>query len=936
MQPLPIDSLLPEIAASLGRGPNLVVEAPPGAGKTTRVPPALLDAGVAGRGEVWVLEPRRLAARLSARRVAEERGEALGETVGYQVRFDETGGPRTRVRFLTEGVLTRRLLADPRLERAGVIVLDEFHERHLQADLAVALLRRLQRTTRPDLRLVAMSATLDAAPVAEFLDAPVLRSEGRRFHVRVEHLARPDERPLAEQVASAVARLVAEGLDGDVLVFLPGAAEIRRAQSACEQLAARHDLLVVPLHGELPAEEQDRAVRPAERRKVILSTNVAETSVTIEGVYAVIDSGLARVAAHSPWSGLPALKVSRVSRASAEQRAGRAGRTREGRALRLYTAQDFHARPAHETPEVRRLDLAEPALELHAAGVADLKKFEWFEAPDAQALEAAETLLRRLGALDEAGGVTPNGRRMLRLPLHPRLARLVVEAEGRGVGGEACAVAALASERDVRERQLFGGTGAAAADEAGRRRERVAAKTHGSSDLLELYDLFAEAARANFSPDKLRRLGLDAGPVRAVERVRRQLQRALGVGRGEGGRGKGKGGGEAPRASSAERVRGEEREPALSGKRERKLSDERERGLSGGRERGLVDERGLTDEQERELLISILAGYPDRVARRRESAKGAQTEGPELLLAGGGAAVLAAESVVRGAEFVVAVDAGERAGAGAARGGRRAPSTVVRLASAIEPEWLLDLFPERVTEAFEAKWNSEAERVEAVGRLLYDNLVLTETRAADARGAEVSRTLAEAALAAGWERFVGREALDDFLARVEFLSRALPEAGFPALDEGDVRAALEATCAGRRSFAELRAAARAGEVLGSLRRRLTPEQQSLLARMAPERVRLASGRQARVNYERGREPWVASRLQDFFGMRETPRVAGGRAAVVVHLLAPNNRPVQVTADLAGFWSRHYAQVRRELARRYPRHAWPDDPYAAVPAAGKKS
>src|SRR5918997_835582 len=453
MQPLPIDPLLPEIVASLRRGPNLVVEAPPGAGKTTRVPPALLDAGVAGEGEVWVLEPRRLAARLSARRVAEERGESLGETVGYQVRFDEVGGARTRLRFLTEGVLTRRLLADPRLGRAGVIVLDEFHERHLQADLAVALLRRLQRTERPDLRLVVMSATLDAAPVAEFLESPVLRSEGRRFHVEIEHLARPDERPLAEQVASAVARLITEGaggLDGDVLVFLPGAAEIRRAQSACEQLAERHDLLVVPLHGELPAEEQDRAVRPAGRRKLILSTNVAETSVTIEGVAAVIDSGLARVAGQSPWSGLPVLKVSRVSRASAVQRAGRAGRTREGRCLRLYTAQDFGARPPHETPEVRRLDLAESVLELRAAGVVDVGGFEWFEPPAPEALEAAETLLRRLGATDAAGRVTDAGRAMLRLPLHPRLGRIVVEAEGRGVAREACTIAALISERDIR------------------------------------------------------------------------------------------------------------------------------------------------------------------------------------------------------------------------------------------------------------------------------------------------------------------------------------------------------------------------------------------------------------------------------------------------------------------------------------------------------
>src|SRR5262249_31523176 len=285
MQPLPIDPLLPEIVARLRQSPNIILEAPPGAGKTTRVPPALLDAKIIGEGEVLVLEPRRLAARMAARRVAEERGERLGETVGYQVRFEELASAKTRLRFLTEGVLTRRLLSDPTLKNVGVVALDEFHERHLQADLALALLRRLQRTARPDLKLIVMSATLDAGPVAKFLDdAPPLRSEGKRFDVAIEHLARPDERPLAEQVAAAVNQLVSKNLDGDILVFLPGAAEIRRAQAACAAIADRHDLSLLPLHGDLSAEEQDRAVKPAPKRKVILSTNVAESSVTIDGV----------------------------------------------------------------------------------------------------------------------------------------------------------------------------------------------------------------------------------------------------------------------------------------------------------------------------------------------------------------------------------------------------------------------------------------------------------------------------------------------------------------------------------------------------------------------------------------------------------------------------------------------------------------------------
>jgi len=888
MASLPIDPLLKEIVASLRHSPNLVIEAPPGAGKTTRVPPALLDAGIAGDGEVWVLEPRRLATRLAARRVAEERSERLGETVGYQVRFEEVAGPRTRLRFLTEGVLTRRLLSDPQLDKVGVVVLDEFHERHLQADLALALLRRLQRTSRPELRLVVMSATLEAAPVARFLgDCHTLCSEGRRFEVKTEHLPRPDDRPLAAQVEAAVRRLIAEGIDGDVLVFLPGAAEIRRAQTACAAMASQADLLVLPLHGELPAAEQDRAVRPAERRKVILSTNVAESSVTIDGVVAVIDSGLARIAGHALWSGLPTLNVSRISRASAAQRTGRAGRTRPGRCLRLYTAQDFAARPEHEAPEIQRLDLAEPALELHAAGIVDLAAFDWFEAPSPHGLEAAEALLRRLGALDPDGLVTPLGRRLLRFPLHPRQSRLLVEAETRGIAEAGCLIAALIGERDIRATDLL---------QSERERRMASPAASGPSDLLELMDLFAEAERVGFAPERLRQINLDPGATLAVDRVRRQLQRL----------------GDAGRKSKAQRARGN----ALRS--------------------SLFAPCALPFAAEQELLIAILTGYPDRVARRRPPSEGSRSNSADLLLSGGGAAQLSPASVVHQAEFLVAVDAEARreSGLGLKQGGR-AGATIVRIASAIEPEWLLDLFAEAIRETTEAQWNAQAERVEVVSRLVYDQLVLDERRSKDASGDEVARVLAEAALAAGLQAFTDKDETARFLARVEFMAHAFPEAGFPSLGEEDERLALIELCAGRRSFAELREAVRRGELLERLRRRLTPEQSRLLAKMAPERVTLPGGRQVRVNYEGGKQPWLQSRLQDFFGMTAGPTLAGGRVPVVLHLLAPNQRPVQVTTDLAGFWARTYQQVRRELSRRYPRHSWPENPLEASPPAARR-
>jgi ATP-dependent helicase HrpB len=862
VQPLPIDSLLPEIIASLRRSPNLLIEAAPGAGKTTRVPPALLDVGLAGEGEVWVLEPRRLAARMAARRIARERGERVGETIGYQVRFEDVSSRHTRLRFLTEGVLVRRLLSNPHLDGVGLVVLDEFHERHLQTDLALALLRQLQQRERPDLKLVVMSATLEADPIAGFLgNGPILRSAGRLFEVITEHLARHDERALELQVEAAVRRLVTEELQGDILVFLPGAAEIRRAQAACAGLAAAADLLLLPLHGELPAAEQDRAVLPAEKRKIILSTNVAETSITIDGVVAVVDSGLARQAGHSPWSGLPTLNVARISRASAAQRAGRAGRTQPGRCLRLYTAQDFAARPAFETPEIERLDLAEAALELHAAGVRDLTAFGWFEAPPAPALEAADALLHRLGAIDSSGGVTPLGQRMLRFPLHPRQSRLLVEADARGAARYGCLIAALIGERDIIASNLLRSGEPSPAQ----------AQTSGPSDLLQRLDLFLEAERVNFAPEALRRMGLDPGATLAVDRVRHQLQN---VGK--------------------RRVKGESEKPSPSAR------------------------------LEEELLISILAGYPDRVARRRTASEAAN--GAELLLCGGGAARLSSSSVVRQAEFLVAVDAEERRESGLnQQRSRRAAGTIVRLASAIEPEWLLDLFTDAIRETIEARWNAPSERVEVVRRLIYDELVLDERRTNEAGSAEVARALAEAALAAGLPAFVDPEEVNRFLARVEFMARTFPEARFPELTEADALASLAALCADKRSFAELRETARRGQLLEQLRGRLTAEQRRLLAAMAPERITLPSGRSARIHYERGQQPWMASRLQDFFGMRSGPKIAGGRVPVVLHLLAPNHRPVQVTTDLASFWARTYPQVRRELSRRYPRHAWPEDP-----------
>lgn len=750
---LPIDSLLPDILNALEHGLNLVIEAPPGAGKTTRVPPALLNRG---RGEILVLEPRRLAARLAARRVASELGERAGETVGYQVRFEDVSGPRTRLRFLTEGVLTRRLLSDPALASVGTVILDEFHERHLETDLALALLRRLQKIERNDLRLVVMSATLDAGPIARYLgDCPILRSQGKLYELAIEYTPHSPA-PLETQVAVALERLLQRGLTGDALVFLPGAAEIRRAARTVEPLAARLGFLVLPLHGDLSPAEQDRAVSPADRPKVILSTNVAESSVTIEGVTAVIDSGLARVAADSPWTGLPSVEVRRISQASATQRAGRAGRTAPGRVIRLYSAEDFHRRPVADVPEILRRELSQMVLQLRAMKIGDL---EWLDGPPAAAFAAANALLDRLE-------VTPE---MAELPLPPRLAKLVLTAKSKGVPEQGCAVAAVLS--------------------AGER---------GTSDLLAL-------AESDWQPQ--------------TRRVFDQLRNKI-----------------------------------------------------AGR-----DARNAGDAP---ILQSILAAFPDRVARHRR----ARANDAELLLSAGGSARFPNCRW----EFLVAVDIEER---------RERGVPLVRLAAPIEPEWLV----EGCTERTSLEWNRTAERVEQATALVYDQLVIEESRVPAAPSEEASRLLAQKALDAGIGRFADPGAVEQLRSRAGFAGIAI-----------DAEAALAAQCQGRVSFAELAAA----DLLGTIR-------PSRINEAAPERIRLPGGREVQVHYESGKPPWIESRLQDCFGMRDTPRIGG--APVVVHLLAPNRRPVQVTSDLAGFWERLYPQVRKELARRYPKHRWPEKP-----------
>jgi ATP-dependent helicase HrpB len=829
--PLPIDPVLPEVVAALRRGPNLVLRAPTGAGKTTRVPPALLDGGVAESGRILVLEPRRLAARAAARRMAAERAGRLGDEVGYHVRFDRRCGPQTRILAVTPGVLLRFLHDDPYLETTGAVVFDEFHERGLESDLALGLVRLIQQTVRPELRIVAMSATLAVEAVATYLgDCPVVVSEGRSFPVEVAYEPRPDRQPWPVAAARAAERLL-DRTDGDLLVFLPGLYEIRQTARQLEAVAAERGLAVLPLHGDLPPEQQDAALLPQIRRKIVLATNVAETSVTVEGVAAVADTGLARVMEYDPGVGLDRLKLAPISRASADQRAGRAGRTRPGVCVRLWGAGSHHGRPEQTEPEIRRVDLAGAVLQLLCFGEAELATFPWLEAPREATVARALTLLRRLGAM-EGPRVTELGRSLVRLPVQPRLAMLLIDGARRGFARRAALAAALLSERELFPRTL---------DESPRGSGRRSASD--VVDRVEALEAFEREGRTASAVGDLHR-----GAARAVLQVRDQLVRAV--------------------------------------------------------RRGTAPAEPAPHTGDEALMRSLLAAYPDRLARRRGPGD------PRGVMVGGRGVRLGPSTAVDAELFVcIDVDAGKG-------------ESWVRQASAVERDWLPQ---DHLATSVEVAFDAVAERVVARKRVRFEDLVLEDVPATPPDTDEVGRVLA----GAGAGRLDRVAPPDDSPAgrlrtRVRCLREWMPELGLAALDEADLADQLEVLCQGCRSFAEVRD----GPWLESFQARLTHKHWLALESEAPGWLVVPSGSRIVLRYELGRPPVLAVRIQEVFGLKETPRVAGGRVRVLLHLLAPNYRPQQVTDDLASFWSNTYPQVRKELRTRYPRHAWPENPYTA--------
>lgn len=845
-QRLPIDASLDAIVAAVVAERRLILQAPPGTGKTTRVPAALLDSQEIV-GEVWVLEPRRVAARAAAQRVAFERGVPVGEEVGYQVRFDKRVGPRTRLRFVTDGILLRRLQQDASLSGIGALVFDEFHERSLEGDLCLALAREAQGALRPDLSLIVMSATVEAAPLSRYLDdARVMEVAAKAYPVEVRYEARGEGEALEVGVARAAAGLLRAMRDeGSVLVFVPGAAEIRRCVGALTGLAAAHGYDVMPLHGELPLEEQMRAIGRGVRPRLIVSTNVAEASLTVEGVTAVVDSGLQRVARFDPVRGTDALRTERVSRDSAIQRAGRAGREAPGTCVRLYSRAVEDALAASSDPEVARVDLTGAMLQLLAWSATDPRKFGWLTAPKEERVAAALSLLEMFGAREVgAWRLTEIGREMAALAVSPRTARLLVEASRRGVVEEACLVAALMEERDprVERRAQFGGQRGVG--------NAASAETVDRSDLLWLAHRIEGREWG----------GLDERGVRRILQSAAQLRRGL------------------PRTQ----VR------------------------TGGTG---VGSRGGASNQ---LLFALLASHPDRVVRRHAEGRA------DGLMVGGFGVRLDARSVVRDGRYFVAHDASE-----ARDGGGR--FVRVERASEVELEWIREVLPGGLRSEDAAEFDEVTERVVGVRRVMLGDLVLEERSTGAVDRDAASRVLWEAVERAPEKVRGDDDATTELRARLLSLFAWRPELeeslGGASVESLELEA-LRLSCEGKRSFAELRSANVTALLPAALAR--------ALELLAPAKITLPSGRAARLEYRPGDAPVVAGRLQEFFGSEKTPTVAGGAVPVLLHLLAPNSRPVQITSDLGSFWRTVYPKIRTELRRRYPRHAWPDDPLTARP------
>ena len=886
---LPIWRLHADLIRTLTEGNQLVLVAATGSGKTTQVPQMILDAGLVPEGQqIVVLQPRRVAARTVATRVAWERQVRLGAEVGYQVRFEDRIGDATRIAFVTEGILLRWIQDDPRLSQIGVLIFDEFHERNLLSDVALALAKRLQATERPDLRLVVMSATLEAEPVARYLaasvsvpapvtgqgvsdlppggiapaSAPILVSEGRTFPVEMQWLDYGDSRPVHELAADKVERIVEAGWEGDILVFMPGKGEIQAALGALAAARLGERVSLIPLHGELGPDDQDRAFQPSPLRKIVVSTNVAETSVTIDGIRHVVDGGLARMARYDAERGIQTLMVEEISRASADQRAGRAGRTAPGTCWRLWTESGHLNRPARNTPEIQRADLAEVVLLLHSLGVRQAATFDWLDAPDKAAVLRAERLLHILGALEEGHGaessgsdLTPVGRQMLRLPMHPRFARLLVEASRRGCVPAACLCAALVSGRDLLMRVNREDPSSADA------RELFEGSTQ--SDFHTLLRAHQYARNAHFSLEACRRHGIHAQTARQVEDTFQQL------------------------------VRIAEREKMMT----------RDSGAASAE----AGDEGL--------LKSLCAGFVDQVCVRKDSGS------LDCLLTEGRTGSLMRESVVQQAELMVVGSIREVSG----RSG--GVLTLLGLATAVKSEWLRELFPQHFHTSVDHVFDRLHKRVSPVRRICFLDLVVATEHQRESDPELSGRCLAEAFARGGFDLPQLDHELKQFIARVNLIARALPQLEFPAFDGAALVAALDRAFRGLTLVKQ----AQVASLKEAFRAHLAPEQIAWLDELMPVHLPWLEGRRLKLTYvepdpeaeaDEISGPEAQVKLTECFQLKTHPTVGEDAIPIRLALQAPDGKRLEVVSNFPRWREVSYPKLRAQIRTKYPGFVWP--------------
>ncbi len=838
MPSYPIDNILPELKEAVRNNPSVILHAPPGAGKTTRVPIALLELIPRNQGRIVMLEPRRIAAVSAAQWMAATLNEQAGETIGYAIRFDVKKSEKTRIDIVTEGILTRRIQSDPGLDDTAIVIFDEFHERSIHADLAMALCLDIRKGLRPDLKILVMSATLDYGPLAAMLgNAPVLTSSGRTFPVAERYFA-DKTGSLPARITGAV-RIALKETEGDILVFLPGSGEIR----ACmKDLRESPDILedrisVHSLYGDLPFDAQERAIMPSrDHRKIVLATNIAETSLTIQGVRAVVDSGLTRTLRYDPTTGMNRLVTVTLSQASAEQRKGRAGRLGPGVCYRLYDPQELRSMLAFSQPEILMSDIAPLALELAAWGVKDPRMLSWIDVPPVAAWDTAIQLLSDLGAVDSAGSITLTGRAMVRLPLHPRLSRLMTRAQELDCVRLGADLAAILTERD-----LF--------------RQRTSDVKYDEPDVSERVE-----ALWRWRSEEEPRVRVDPAALRSVERTSKQLLRMI-----------------ADQPDAAVQVR--------------------------------VDHEMLSR--------LLLCAFPDRICKRREEGSG------RFVHIRGRGVRLSLDSHLGRSPYIIAlsVDAGEKA------------EGFVHIAAPVTEDLIRTDCAARIETVKKVDWDWKENRIVAVQEERLETLVLSKKQFTPTD--EEAAPIVCDAIRSNYALLPFKRNVKQFLARVKLIGRAYPEEDWPDLSEkklfSELEEWLQPWLGKARSAHDLEGL----DILPALRSKLSWEQARLLDERAPLAISVPSGSRVTLDYSAGQQPVLAVKIQEMFGLADTPAVADGRVKVLLHLLSPARRPVQITQDLRAFWDIVYREVKKDLKGRYPKHPWPDDPWNAVPTKNTK-